>query len=52
MPKLDGEVINISPDIITNEQSRESYFLARVMINKNDIEKLKIKIELYPGMPA
>jgi HlyD family type I secretion membrane fusion protein len=52
VPKLNGEVINISPDIITNEQSRESYFLARVSINKKDIEKLKNKIELYPGMPA
>jgi HlyD family type I secretion membrane fusion protein len=52
VPKLNGEVINISPDIITNEQSRESYFLARVSISKKDIEKLKDKIELYPGMPA
>lgn len=52
VPKLDGEVINISPDIITNEQTRESYFLARVSISKKDIEKLKSKIELYPGMPA
>ena len=52
VPKLNGEVINISPDIITNEQTRESYFLARVSISKKDIEKLKSKIELYPGMPA
>lgn len=52
VPKLDGEVINISPDIVTNEQTRESYFLARVSISKKDIETLKSKIELYPGMPA
>ena len=52
VPKLNGEIINISPDIITNEQSRESYFLARVSINKKDIEKLKNKIKLHPGMPA
>lgn len=52
VPKLDGEVINISPDIVTNEQTRESYFLARVSISKKDIAKLKDKIELYPGMPA
>ncbi len=52
VPKLNGEVINISADIITNEQTRESYFLARVSISKKDIEKLKDKIELYPGMPA
>ncbi len=52
VPKLNGEVINISPDILTNEQTRESYFIARVVISKNDIEKLKSKIELYPGMQA
>jgi hypothetical protein len=52
VPKINGEVINVSPDIITNEQTRESYFLARVSISKKDIEKLKTKIELYPGMPV
>lgn len=52
VPKLNGEVFNVSPDIVINEQTRESYFLARVKIDKNDIEKLKNKVELYPGMPA
>lgn len=52
VPKINGEVINVSPDIITNENTRESYFLARVSISKKDIEKLKSKVELYPGMPA
>jgi HlyD family type I secretion membrane fusion protein len=52
VPKINGEVINVSPDIITNEQTRESYFLARVSVSKKDIEKLKSKVELYPGMPA
>lgn len=52
VPKLNGEVINISADILTNQQTNESYFLARVSISKKDIEKLKDKIDLYPGMPA
>ncbi|MBM3590550.1 MAG: HlyD family type I secretion periplasmic adaptor subunit [Alphaproteobacteria bacterium] len=52
VPKINGEVNNVSPDILTNEQTRESYFLARISISKKDIEKLKDKIELYPGMPA
>ncbi len=52
VPRINGEVINVSPDIITNEHTRESYFLARVSISKKDIEKLKSKVELYPGMPA
>lgn len=52
VPKLNGEVINVSPDIVADEKSQESYFIARVKINKKDISKLKNKIELYPGMPA
>jgi HlyD family type I secretion membrane fusion protein len=52
IPKINGEVINVSPDILINEQSKESYFLARVAIAKKDLKKLKNKIELYPGMPA
>ncbi|MES2677693.1 MAG: HlyD family type I secretion periplasmic adaptor subunit [Pseudomonadota bacterium] len=52
VPKINGQIINISADIITNEQTKESYFLARVSISKKDIEKLKTKVTLYPGMPA
>ncbi len=52
VPNINGNVTNISPDILTNEQTRESYFLARISISKKDIEKLKDKVVLYPGMPA
>jgi len=52
IPKINGVVTNVSPDILINEQSKESYFLARVEIAKKDLKKLKNKIELYPGMPA
>jgi len=37
---------------VADEQSQESYFIARIKIDKKDIEQLKRKIELYPGMPA
>ncbi len=52
VPKLNGVVTNVSPDIITNEQAHETYFLARVKIDKKEIKRLKNKITLYPGMPA
>lgn len=52
VPKLNGEVLNVSADIVINEQSRESYFLARVKIDEKEISKLKSKVELYPGMPT
>jgi HlyD family type I secretion membrane fusion protein len=52
VPKLSGQVLTVSADIVTNEQTRESYFLARVKIDEKEIQNLKNKIELYPGMPA
>ncbi|MFT5702720.1 MAG: HlyD family type I secretion membrane fusion protein [Rickettsiales bacterium] len=52
VPKMNGKVLNISADIITDEQSQESYFLARVKIDQKEIDNLKAEIELYPGMPA
>jgi HlyD family type I secretion membrane fusion protein len=52
VPKLDGLVLNVSPDIVISEDGKESYFVARVKVDENDIKKLKNKIELYPGMPA
>ncbi len=52
VPKLDGLVLNVSPDIVISADGKESYFLARVKVDENDIKKLKNKIELYPGMPA
>jgi HlyD family type I secretion membrane fusion protein len=52
VPKINGEVKNISPDIVINEQTRESFFVARVAVSKEDISQLKSKVELYPGMPA
>jgi len=52
VPKLNGSVINVSPDIVIDENSQDSYFIARIKIDTNDIAKLKDKIELYPGMPA
>jgi HlyD family type I secretion membrane fusion protein len=52
VPKLDGEVINVSADIMVNEQSKESYFLARIKIDQKELANLKEQVILHPGMPA
>jgi len=52
VPKLLGQVLSVSADIILDEISGEQYFLARIKINKKELKKLKIDITLYPGMPA
>ncbi len=52
VPRINGVLVNVSPDITIDQQTKESYFLARVKIDDKDIKKLKNKVELYPGMPA
>ncbi len=52
VPKLDGKVINVSADIMVNEQSKESYFLARIKIDQKELANLKEQVTLHPGMPA
>jgi len=52
VPKLNGLVLNVSPDIVISADGRESYFLVRIKVDESDIKKLRNKIELYPGMPA
>lgn len=52
VPKLDGEVIGVSADIISDEVSGEQYFLGRIKITEESIDSLKKDVKLYPGMPA
>lgn len=52
IPKLDGELLNISADIIFDEVTGEQYFLGRIKITEDAIRSLKKDIRLYPGMPA
>jgi HlyD family secretion protein len=52
VPKLDGKVKSVSADILVDEQTGESYFLGRIVIEKESLKKLRTGIKLYPGMPA
>ena len=52
VPKLNGEVLFISADILLDEIISEQYFLARVKIDESELSKLKSGINLYSGMPA
>lgn len=49
-PLLRGEVVKISPDIIINPQTGESYYIAQISLSKE--EKEKIDETILPGMPA
>ena len=47
VPKLTGEVLSVSADILLDEVSGEQYFLARIKIDEDEINHLKAKITLW-----
>ena len=50
IPVIKGVVENVSPDAITDQQSGQSYYTARIVLAKG--AKLPKDKPLYPGMPA
>lgn len=50
-PQLDGKVLQVSPDSIVDERSGQSYFVARIGINGEELLKLE-HVKLSPGMPV
>ncbi|MEM7122543.1 MAG: HlyD family type I secretion periplasmic adaptor subunit [Pseudomonadota bacterium] len=50
-PTLNGQVLTISADRLTDQQRGEDYYEARVIIPQDEIERLN-DVELVPGMPA
>lgn len=52
VPTLEGTVIHVSADSITDQHTGERYFRARVEIPDSSLAKLAADVELYPGMSA
>ncbi len=54
VPTIDGSVVNVSADSFTNEHTGEQYYIARVEIDSDELDKLDEldNVKLYPGMPA
>lgn len=50
-PIIEGKVVNVSADKFVDKASNQSYYVARVEIDKDMLHKLN-HVELYPGMPA
>ncbi|MGM0560078.1 MAG: HlyD family type I secretion periplasmic adaptor subunit [Pseudomonadota bacterium] len=50
-PELSAQVIDVSADLMTDEQTGTTYYLARLRIDENAKESLGSE-ELRPGMPA
>jgi len=56
LPRIEGEVIGLSADTLTDEQSGESYFNVRVRVDIAELDRLSAQLgqelALTPGMPA
>lgn len=51
--KINGKLLTISADRLTDEQNQTSYYLARVKVDQEGLEDLrKNDLILVPGMPA
>ncbi|HKM15988.1 MAG TPA: HlyD family type I secretion periplasmic adaptor subunit [Marinospirillum sp.] len=50
-PSIEGEVVHISADSLTDKQTGMNYYLTRVRVTENGAESLA-KLKLIPGMPA
>jgi len=50
-PMLLGVVTNVSANVLKDEVTQKTYYDATVVINPDQLRKLK-NVELYPGMPV
>ena len=50
-PKMEGKVISLSPDRITDAANGNTYYLAKVEATPESLKKLG-DLQLLPGMPA
>jgi HlyD family secretion protein len=51
-PRVEGVVRSVSADRLVDEQTRQPYYLARIEVDRQQLERLTPRIELVPGMPA
>lgn len=52
VPRVDGEVIYISADILSDPKMGTPYFLAKIKIDPKKLNSINYDIQLIPGMPA
>ena len=51
-PELEGKLKSVAGDVIHDQQSNETYFMARVELLDGELAKLGVGNKLLPGMPA
>lgn len=49
---IDGEVFYVGADVISDPETRQSYYPLRVRVEKESKERALEQVQLQPGMPA
>ena len=50
---IQGDVVSVSADALTDQQNNESYYLARIRVNDAGVAELRAEnFQLEPGMPV
>ena len=52
LPRIEGKVEYVSADRLVDEKSGQSYYLARVAVDRGELDRLGPQYKLVPGMPA
>jgi HlyD family secretion protein/epimerase transport system membrane fusion protein len=52
VPRVNGTVRSVSADRLTDEGTRQPYYLARVEVDREELTRVGPEIALVPGMPA
>jgi HlyD family secretion protein len=52
VPKIPGIVRTVSADRLTDETTRQPYYLARVAIDRPTLQRVAPGVDLIPGMPV
>jgi HlyD family secretion protein len=52
VPKIPGIVRTVSADRLTDEATRQPYYLARVAIDRPTLQRVAPGVDLIPGMPV
>ena len=52
LPRIEGSVNYLSPDSIVDQQTGQSYFAAKIEVDRDELEDVAPNISLTPGMVA
>lgn len=50
--RINGVVVSVSADSLTDEATSQAYYLARVEVDRDEVARIGPDMQLIPGMPA